>query len=110
MKLASLRCVSAILLATLVLLPSAASAGMTPAEVKAFEAYKAKAEKGDPAAQYNLGVCYHIGNGVAKDTVEAVKWYRKATDQGNALAKYNLGGCYERGEGVAKDQVEAVKW
>ena len=31
--------------------------------------------------QYNLGVCYYKGEGVAKDQVEAVKWYRKAAEQ-----------------------------
>ena len=119
---------SSVLLAVLVFLTSSASAGMSPEEVKAFDGYKAKAEKGDPVAQFklgfwyrkaadkgladaqfNLGVCYYNGEGVAKDVVEAVKWYRKAADQGNADAQFNLGYCYANGEGVAKDQVKAVK-
>jgi TPR repeat protein len=68
------------------------------------------AEQGDAYAQYNLGISYDNGEGVAKDQVEAVKWYRKAADQGNANAQYNLGNRYYNGEGVAKDLVEAVKW
>ena len=48
------------------------------AEVKRFKEFKAKAEKGDRSAQYNLGVCYSNGIGVVKDEAEAVKWYRKA--------------------------------
>jgi len=94
----------------LALLPMQALAGMHPEEVKAFEGYKAKAEKGDPLAQYRLGLCYESGDGVAKDPVEAVKWFRKATDQGNTQAQTELGRCYFHGKGVPKDWVEAVKW
>jgi TPR repeat protein len=55
-------------------------AGMTPGEVKAFEGYKVKAEKGDAVAQFQTGVCYDFGEGVAKDHVEAVVWYSKAAN------------------------------
>ncbi len=69
-----------------------------------------KAEQGDAKAQFNLGLCYDKGEGVAKDVAEAVKWYRKAADQGVAAAQYNLGVCYQDGDGVTKDACEAVKW
>jgi len=91
-------------------MPTSAIAGMTPAEVREFAGYKAKAENGDAVAQTTLGLCYNWGIGVAQDDVEAVKWYRKAADQGNAKAQSNLGGCYASGIGVAKDEAEAVKW
>jgi hypothetical protein len=61
-------------------------------------------------AQFNLGMRYYNGEGVAKDALEAVKWFRKAADQGLADAQFNLGMRYYNGEGVAKDAVEAVKW
>ena len=32
----------------------------------------------------NLGVAYHKGEGVAKDTKKAMRWYRMAADQGLA--------------------------
>ncbi len=38
------------------------------------------AEQGHAQAQYNLGITYLIGNGVAQDNAEAVRWYRKAAD------------------------------
>ena len=85
-------------------------AGCSDSPKNTFEGYKARAERGDPVAQFNLGVCYDNGEGVAKDQVEAVKWFRKAADQGLAEAQGNLGVCYRNGKGVAKDQVEAVKW
>ncbi len=34
------------------------------------------AEQGDAVAQFNLGVMYDNGEGVAENDVEAVKWYR----------------------------------
>ena len=94
----------------LALLPMRAVAGMSPAEVKVFEGYKAKAEKGYPAGQYSLGFCYANGDGVAQDKAEAVKWFRKAADQGFAVAQSDLGMCYVWGIGVAVNQVEGVKW
>jgi hypothetical protein len=61
-------------------------------------------------AQYNLGNCYYVGQGVAQDQAEAVNWFRKAADQGIALAQNNLANCYSEGIGIAKNTVEAVKW
>jgi TPR repeat protein len=64
----------------------------------------------DAEAQFNLGVMYADGYGVAKDEAEAVNWYRKAAVQGVAEAQFNLGAMYTYGLGVAKDEAEAVKW
>jgi TPR repeat protein len=83
---------------------------MTPEEVKQFEGCKVKAEKGDPKAQFYLGVCYLYGIGVAKDKVAVVEWYRKAADQGYVEAQYSLGNVYRNGEVVLRDDVEATKW
>jgi TPR repeat protein len=65
------------------------------------------AEQGNASAQCELGDCYSIGKGVAKDEVEAVKWYLKAAEQGSIRAHSILGYCYANGKGVAKDEVEA---
>ena len=102
--------IAAKIAAKLALLPSSASARMTPGEVKIFVSHKAKAEKGDRAAQYVLGGCYAGGFGVAEDTVEAVKWYHKAAEQGEPRAQFWLGVSYANGNGVVQDLVEAVKW
>ena len=101
---------SAVLLTVLVFLPSPAHAGMSPEEIKAFEGYKAGALKGDPLAQGNLGGCYYLGTGVAKDFVQAVSWYRKAADQGSAMGQASLGGCYSLGRGVVKDEIEGYAY
>lgn len=46
-----------------------------------------KAKAGEAWAQYNLGVMYENGRGVAKDERQAMEWYHKAAEQGNAKAK-----------------------
>ena len=79
-------------------------------EVRRFLEYKAKAERGDAAAQVSLGQCYDKGLGVEKDYAESVKWFRKAAEQDHARAQFNLGGSYHSGIGVGKDYEEAVKW
>ena len=75
-----------------------------------LETLRKKAEAGDAAAQNNLGVAYHNGEGVPKDYAEAMKWCRKAAEQGYASAQNNLGVRYDNGEGVPEDYAEAVKW
>lgn len=66
------------------------------------------ADKHDPLAQLNLGICYFYGMGVTKNQQQAVVWYRLAADQNNALAQLNLGLCYAHGRGVDKDEVQAA--
>jgi TPR repeat protein len=75
-----------------------------------IESLKARALEGDAEAQYNLGMKYAYGEGVAKNDVEAVKWYRLAAVQGEAGAQSTLGVKYDVGEGVVEDDAEAVKW
>jgi hypothetical protein len=86
---------------------SAVLKGDYPTALREFEK---DAIQGDAKAQYNLGVMYDNGYGVAEDKIEAVRWYRKAADQGDAKAQFNLGNMYRRGEGVTKDYVEVYKW
>jgi Sel1 repeat len=91
----------------LCLLSVSAFAEITPEQ---FKKTKELAEKGGSLAQFNLGLCYDLGDGVPKDLVQAAKWYRKSAEQGNLNAQCALGNSYFRGEGVLKDSVEAVKW
>ncbi len=79
-------------------------------ETAEFRAIKMEAEKGDPFAQYNLGVAYANGEGVVQDNGEAVKWFRKAAEKDITEAQFNLGICYVNGWGVPKDDAEAAKW
>jgi|GEM_PF-1791016 len=81
------------------------------ARSETFEETKAKAEKGDAVAQYNLGACYILSKGVKMDKAESFKWFRKSADQGYADAQLYVGVCYENGSsGVATNKAEAVNW
>ncbi|NDF51679.1 MAG: sel1 repeat family protein, partial [Betaproteobacteria bacterium] len=80
--------------------------GMAAIERKDYATALAKwqtaAQKGEAQAQYNLGVMYEKGQGVAQDYKEAVLWYQMAAQQGNANAQHNLGVMYRNGQGVAQ--------
>jgi hypothetical protein len=78
--------------------------------VDAFGEFKKLAEQGNAEAQWNLGVMYHEGQGMAPDYAEAAKWTRKAAEQGIADAQYNLGVMYYNGTGVPQDYGEAGQW
>ena len=69
-----------------------------------------RAQKGDAAAQLDLGKMYYDGDGVLKDSTEAVKWFHKAAEQGDAGAQSLLSAAYYFGDGVPKDSAEAMKW
>ena len=72
--------------------------------------YRRAADQGLAIAQYNLGILYDNGHGVARDYREAAKWYRLAAAQGDADAQYSLGILYDDGHGVPRDDTEAAKW
>ncbi len=68
------------------------------------------AERGDAAAQYELGELYYSGLGVPQVGAEAVKWYRRAALQGHPAAQHMLALSYEYGTGVARNMAESLKW
>ena len=72
--------------------------------------FKLAAEQGFANAQYNLGVMYDQGQGVAQDYKEAVRWYRKAAEQEHASSQFILGSMYDNGQGVPQDYVQAHMW
>ena len=83
--------------------PSAAPASETPSLTEL-------AGQGHPVAQFNLGIHFDQGLGVAQDFAQAAKWYRLAAQQGHAGAQFNLGGLYAQGQGLPQDLVRAGVW
>ena len=67
-------------------------------------------KQGEPDAQYNLGIMFADGRGVAKDEQQALQWYRKSADQGDRLGQTNLGIRYHAGRGVPIDEQQAAQW
>jgi TPR repeat protein len=78
-----------------------------PAALKNF---KPLAEKGNAAAQVNMGNFYMKGLGVEQDYAAAMRWYRGAADQGERMAQTKVGILYYYGLGVEKDPAEAARW
>ena len=72
--------------------------------------YRGAADRGYAEAQFNLGICYANGYGVAKNDTTASAWYRKAAEQGHVDSQHNLAVRYENGRGLPKDYDQAVYW
>ena len=116
------RLASLILASTLVALalpagpltPAPAAAGSKaaitlPRDVEA--SWRKQAEKGDAAAQYKLGLAYHIGvSPSGPDYAQAFSWFKKAADQGHAEAQFKIGEMHARGQGRPRNPKEAFAW
>ena len=70
--------------------------------------YRAAASHGSALAEYNLGVLYEEGLGVAPDRAEATLWYKRAIANSNAtvrsLATTRLTGMTEKRSEQAADE------
>jgi TPR repeat protein len=76
----------------------------------ALKEWRPLAEKGSAAAEFNLGLLFYDGRGVAQDFNEAAQWFERSADRGYAKAQYNLGEMYAVGKGVKRDYVQSYKW
>lgn len=76
----------------------------------ALPEFESLARQGNAAAQYNLAIMHHKGQGVPQDSLIAIQWYRNAARQGHPGAQHNLGVMYGRGDGVNVDVEEAARW
>ena len=76
----------------------------------AYRGFRVHAEQGGAAAQFNLGLMYHHGQGVPQDYAAAMKWFHRAAEQGRADAQYSLGIMYHKGTGAPQDFVQAHMW
>jgi hypothetical protein len=65
---------------------------------------------GHAQAQFNVGVIYARGEGVALDYGEAMVWIRRSAEQGLPAAAVQLGLMYRDGLGVGRDAGEAARW
>jgi hypothetical protein len=70
---------------------------------------RAAAEKGDPKAQFLIGLQYKAGDGVDKDAAEAAKWLRQAAESGHTEAQNALGAMLAASK-EPSDVAEAEKW
>jgi len=71
----------------------------------------ATAKAGDKHAQFDIGVCYEAGHGIAKDAILAVKWYRRCSRGRPLSCSVQFGRPVTlMGAGVAADAKQAVLW
>jgi TPR repeat protein len=77
---------------------------------KALPLLRRAADAGNPVAQFETGLRYDLGEGVALDYKQAMAWYEKSAAQGHAPAQHNIGVLYDRGQGVAQDPKQAAAW
>jgi TPR repeat protein len=72
---------------------------------------RARAERGELAAELKLAQAYFMGNGVPRNQVEAARWFRKAAEQGEPQSERILGLMYKFGSaGFPKDESQAAIW
>jgi TPR repeat protein len=76
----------------------------------ALRIYRELEAQGHARAQFNLGMMYHAGLGVARDYREAARIIRLAAAQGDAEAQWQLGAEYVQGRGVPQDYLLAHMW
>ncbi|MBQ9372776.1 MAG: sel1 repeat family protein [Thermoguttaceae bacterium] len=67
------------------------------------------ADKNDPKALYELGLCYYLGLGVPYDYAEAARRFRSAAERKHAEGISALGVCYMEGRGVEYSPDKAIK-
>ena len=85
----------------------------------------AAAAKGDPDAEYNLGVMYDNriddhgnavdptddnGNPIASNRTEAMKWLRRAAEHGQARAQLRLAELYAAGPAATRNYGRSCQW
>ncbi|WP_166442641.1 tetratricopeptide repeat protein [Phragmitibacter flavus] len=68
------------------------------------------AERGNPDAQFELGIRLLGGEGLEKDEKKAAEWLQKGAAQQHLPSMNALGTLYETGAGLAKDEKKAYEW
>ncbi|MCF7765277.1 MAG: DnaJ domain-containing protein [Verrucomicrobia bacterium] len=61
-------------------------------------------------ADFQKGMEFAEGRGVARDYEQAAVWYRRAAEGGHPVAQRRLGMLYATGKGVGQDSREAETW
>jgi localization factor PodJL len=77
------------------------SAPSPPASLGA--SLQAAISAGNPAAEYEVGMRYAEGRGVAQNLPEAARWFELSARAGFVPAQFRLAGMYEKGDGAKKD-------
>jgi TPR repeat protein len=78
--------------------------------VQAMAEWTSAAERGDPEAEFQLGMLHERGD-LKQDYKQADHWYEKAAEQGHIGAEYRLAWIWGvGGDDFPADPTEAYKW
>jgi TPR repeat protein len=75
-----------------------------------FHYIRFRAEKGEGAAEYRLGLVYETGEHGVRSEHEAHKWFLRAAFHGVSAAQAKVSEYCSEGRGVPKNDEEAFKW
>ena len=75
------------------------------ADIWLMEAYE-----GSSDAQFNLGVIFLEGKGVAQDRNEAIFWFTRAAEAGHMEAQYNLGYLFFENKDDPELMKKGLEW
>lgn len=80
--------------------------------IRAMAEWTSAAERGDPDAEFGLGMLYERGDGaVTQSYKDADRWYEKAAEHDHIGAEYRLALIWSAGsDNFPADLVEAYKW
>ena len=81
----------------------------SPDESADVASCRARAERGDAVAQFNLGKCYQQGSGVEPDDRAAGDWFAKSASQGYPPALCEFGTLVLLGRGTERDILQAAQ-
>jgi len=76
---------------------------LPPLPEKLPAALRNAALKGQPAADYEIGIRLLDGIGLPQNSEEGIRWLERAARAGLAPAHFRLGGLHEKGIGVKKN-------
>ena len=76
----------------------------------AFQRLRRSVDQGLAKSQYNLGVTYSDGKGVARNYKTAFEWFTKSAEKGHTEAQHRVGAMYCSGQGASKDAVRGYAW
>ena len=77
---------------------------------QAFDEYMPLARKGNPEAQFYIGLMFHEGKGTQYNLERAFLWLSAAAKKGVPQAQFNLSLMYSKGQGVKKNDLLAFRW
>lgn len=103
------------ILASILLLAAAASPALSQARTPPdaavpYRDMRARAEAGDAAAQWELGMMLLNGDGAPKNEREAYRWVRASGEAGHENGMISTAVMLAMGQGVARDPAQARDW